>query len=189
MMSWHAQRGSSLLEMMVVVSIIILLANIGVTMTVNARTKARDTIRVNDIKTVERALVIYYNDHGSYPTTPADLDNPDANFVWSGTCAVAACHGSWGTATADWVAGLEPQYISHLPIDPAENDCNRCYLYRSDGVDYKILAHQPENPANPAFLAFIDPARDNGSDQCSVDGPVGAAPWSWSVYSSGGRCW
>ncbi|MEK7139110.1 MAG: hypothetical protein AAB817_00225 [Patescibacteria group bacterium] len=96
MMSWHAQRGSSLLEMMVVVSIIILLANIGVTMTVNARTKARDTIRVNDIKTVERALVIYYNDHGSYPTTPADLDNPDANFVWSGTCAVAACHGSWG---------------------------------------------------------------------------------------------
>lgn len=180
------QRGSSLIEMMVVVSIIVLLANIGFTMTVSARARARDTVRITDIKTVERALALYYNDQGAYPLTPGTVEG---DFVWYGTCAAAACHDTWGTDTSEWVPGLDTQYISHLPIDPAENGCDRCYLYRSDGLDYKIVSLQPENPGNDAFLAFIDPARDQGTDACSVDGPVGMAPWAWSVYSPAARCW
>ncbi len=185
----HDQRGVTLVELAVVISVVSLLSTLAIGFVTQARVSARDTIRIQDLQAVQRALSFYYDDHNQYPQTLANPGNPDSGHVWYGTCAAASCHGSWGVSTEEWVPEIDGEFISHLPLDPAENDCNRCYLYRSDGQDYKILAHRPENINNRALEGFVDPRRDGGSDSCLVDGTVLDDAWSWAVFSSGGRCW
>lgn len=183
------QRGASLLEMMVVISIIMLLATVTAVLLAEVRRNARDTIRMHDLKVVQQALAVYFQERGNYPATPADPSNPQSGvFSWYGTCAAASCHESWGVSTADWVPELAPQYLSFLPLDPAENDCNRCYLYYSDGREYKVVAHLPEEPRRGSFAAFIDPRRDGGSSDCLLE-TGGGLPWAWAMFSPGAMCW
>lgn len=183
------QRGASLLEMMVTISIIMLLATAATVMLSEVRRNARDTIRMHDIKVAQQALAVYFQDHGSYPATPADPSNPQSGaYAWYGTCAAASCHDSWGLSTADWIPQLAPQYLSFLPIDPAENNCNRCYLYYSNSLEFKLLAHVPEEPRRSSFAAFIDPRRDGGIDDCVLETAVGM-PWAWAMFSPGAMCW
>jgi len=59
----------TLIELLVVIAIIGLLATIAVISLNNARAKARDAKRVADIKQVQTALELFYNDQGRYPNT------------------------------------------------------------------------------------------------------------------------
>jgi general secretion pathway protein G len=63
------QRGFTLIELLVVIAIIGLLSTLAVVALNNARQKSRDAKRVSDIKQVQTALELYYNDANSYPTT------------------------------------------------------------------------------------------------------------------------
>ncbi|MFA6492944.1 MAG: hypothetical protein WCV58_02310, partial [Patescibacteria group bacterium] len=44
------------------------------------------------------------------------------------------------SGTTGWIPGLAPEFISVLPRDPKETS-NKCYLYRSNGTDYTLLAY------------------------------------------------
>lgn len=59
----------TLIELLVVIAIIGLLATISVIALNNARAKARDAKRVADVKQVQTALELFFNDKGRYPTT------------------------------------------------------------------------------------------------------------------------
>jgi type II secretion system protein G len=63
------KKGFTLIELLVVVAIIGLLATLSIVALNNARARARDTRRVADIKQIQTALELYYNDNASYPTT------------------------------------------------------------------------------------------------------------------------
>ena len=63
------QKGFTLIELLVVVAIIGLLAAMSVIALNSARAKARDSKRVGDIKQMQTALELYYNDNGRYPAT------------------------------------------------------------------------------------------------------------------------
>jgi len=66
------------------VAIIGLLATISVVALNNARAKARDTKRVADIKQIQTALEMYFNDAGSYPNslTPGEsISNNSTTFM------------------------------------------------------------------------------------------------------------
>ncbi|MFA5359106.1 MAG: prepilin-type N-terminal cleavage/methylation domain-containing protein [Patescibacteria group bacterium] len=185
------QKGVTLIEMMVSISILILLVNIGITVFGQVRIKARDATRISDVQQVEKALAIYYQDHGKYPESAVNDD-----YGWYGLCAVVSGSSScsahqWGLNTEYWVPDLPTDLIVKLPTDPYTDDCTRCYLYRSDGDDYKILANNPEDISNESYLVMIDPSRDGGSDPCSLELNVTPpnTPWSWAVYSTGARCW
>jgi type II secretory pathway pseudopilin PulG len=118
----------------------------------SARSKARDTQRRVDLYTMQKALDLYYQDNGQYPvTSPA---------------------GSWwgisqngGSKTADssnpYIPGLIPNYINRLPVDPKGDVSGWTgYLYRSDGVGYKLLSHQNGPESFPlAGQPFYDPQR------------------------------
>jgi type II secretion system protein G len=62
------KKGFTLIELLVVVAIIGLLATLSIVALNNARARARDTRRVADIKQIQTALELYYNDMGSYPS-------------------------------------------------------------------------------------------------------------------------
>ena len=64
-----SKQGFTLIELLVVVAIIGLLATLSIVALNNARARARDARRVADIKQIQTALELYYNDLGSYPST------------------------------------------------------------------------------------------------------------------------
>ncbi|OGF31319.1 hypothetical protein A3H09_03530, partial [Candidatus Falkowbacteria bacterium RIFCSPLOWO2_12_FULL_45_13] len=61
------QKGFTLIELLVVIAIIGLLSTLAVVALNNARMKSRDAKRVSDIKQIQTALELYYNDANSYP--------------------------------------------------------------------------------------------------------------------------
>lgn len=65
------KRGFTLIELLVVIAIIGLLSTLAVVALNNARQKSRDAKRVSDIKQVQTALELYYNDANGYPTAVA----------------------------------------------------------------------------------------------------------------------
>ena len=65
----HTSIGFTLIEMLVVISIIGILAVLVAANLNSARGRARDAERKSDIKNIETAMRLYYNDYGSYPST------------------------------------------------------------------------------------------------------------------------
>ena len=63
------QRGFTLIELLVVIAIIGLLSTLAVVALNNARMKSRDAKRVSDVKQVQTALELYYNDVNLYPAS------------------------------------------------------------------------------------------------------------------------
>ena len=128
----NTKGGFTLIELLVVIGIIGLLATI-ITMNVqSARQKARCGKRRADIVSLQAPLEAYYDVNKAYPNTSS----------WWGTCATYGSKDVYGSN--GWIPNLAPTYIRRLPSDPNPSSTNRCYIYRSDGNNYKILAHQPQ---------------------------------------------
>jgi prepilin-type N-terminal cleavage/methylation domain-containing protein len=161
------RRAFTLVELLVVIAIIGMLSTVAVVGLENSRSRARDVKRAADINSVSKALELYFTNNNSYPV---------ASGWWGGT------GNCWGTVTNDWVPGLSPDYIKKLPLDPKPTACGTVYLYTSNGTDYKVLAHVPENCENPNMQNIKDPARDGGPNGSIVDGN---ACWGWSIYTPG----
>lgn len=67
------KRGFTLIELLVVIAIIGLLATIITASLSTAKAKSRDARRIADIKTLQTALDLYYNDNYAYPTSLSSL--------------------------------------------------------------------------------------------------------------------
>lgn len=67
----NKQKGFTLIELLVVIAIIGILSTLAVVSLNNARAKARDAKIVSDVKNMQTALELYFNDAGTYPTTLA----------------------------------------------------------------------------------------------------------------------
>jgi type II secretion system protein G len=63
------KKGFTLIELLVVIVIIGVLATLATVALGSARMKARDARRVSDIRQIQTALELYFNDAGAYPTT------------------------------------------------------------------------------------------------------------------------
>jgi general secretion pathway protein G len=63
----NKQSGFTILELLVIISIIALISSIAVFYLQNARIRARDTKRKADISQVQKALSLYFEDYGIYP--------------------------------------------------------------------------------------------------------------------------
>ena len=125
--------GFTLLELLVVITILGILASVGFGQYRTSQLKAQDVQRKGDLGNVARALEMYYNDYSSYPlSTSGGLINVNGGL-------------DWGTefSTSDVV------YMKMLPKDPLQGkDANYLYCYQTDsgGTYYQLYAKlQNEN--------------------------------------------
>jgi prepilin-type N-terminal cleavage/methylation domain-containing protein len=162
-------RGFTLIELLVVIAIIGLLSSVVLASLNGARSKASDSVRLSDLRTLQTALELYATDHsGSYPTTGGS---------WKGHCP------GYGS-DANYIPGLAPTYIPALPYDPdgSISSDNCCYLYNSNGAGYKVVAHSCDRANYQSRPSILDPARDGGSSATVVE--PGKAAWAWGIYTS-----
>jgi hypothetical protein len=71
---------------------------------------------------------------------------------------------------------LVPEYLEQLPRDPRGNDVpDQQYLYRSDGKDYKLISHSPEDYTfvRASRPELIDPVREGWAYGFWTEGAVG----------------
>jgi hypothetical protein len=114
---------------------------------VNRLVPADYRTRVKDLQALQKALGKYQQKFGEYPLSPQ----------WGGLYSL------WGPSSEDWVPGLAPGYIPVLPRDPRQSsNPEEQYIYRSDGTEYKLLAHKPGDCQTAKVLnpELIDPVRD-----------------------------
>lgn len=158
-MKCRASKGFTLIELLVVIAVIGILASVVLASLNSARAKSRDAKRKADLTQVRSALELYMADYGAYPSSGG---------TWRGNCSA---YGSYGTTgPTGYIPNLAPTYIPVLPLDPKPVTTHGCYLYNSDGIDYKFLAHQTIEsvscPPLPASFGFYDP--DRSGTQCTA---------------------
>lgn len=65
--------GFTLMEILIVISIIITLSSVASVRVNSARIKSRDAKRVATLKTIEEALYLYFNEHGYFPIGESEV--------------------------------------------------------------------------------------------------------------------
>lgn len=171
------RRGFTLIELLVVIAIIGVLSSVILSSLNSARAKAQDAKRVTDVREVQKALALYASDNGG--------QFPNTGGAWHSRCS------SWGSYTDTTIApGLVPKYITSFPDDPNTNKVSGCcFLYRSNGIDYKLLA--PYNCSAKvnyqSNTALLDPVRDGGTNASLVE--PGHAANAWAIYTHGATTW
>lgn len=160
------KAGFTLIELLVVVAIVSVLSSMLLSSLGAARSKARDVKRREDLRSLQSALELYYTTNNSYPLTAG----------WYGNCPD---FGSFGTSgPTGWIPNLAPTYISSLPLDPKPNGTSGCYLYYSNGTDYKILAHTTMENSCPPMPVAGGMYDFRSSSQCTI-----------GVFTTGATAW
>ncbi|TAN33015.1 prepilin-type N-terminal cleavage/methylation domain-containing protein [Patescibacteria group bacterium] len=121
------KKGFTLIELLVVVAIIGLLSTLAVVALGNARTKARDSKRLSDLKQIQTALELYYTDNSGYPAaaTGQNLGVTGGSYV---------CLSSAGFAAT----GCADPYMAVVPKDPK---AGQNYVYTSTASSsYSVVA-------------------------------------------------
>lgn len=71
----HLPRGFTLVELLIVMTVIGILASISVPSYKRSLIKARETVLMEDLYQIRRATDAYYADHAAYPESLEDLIN------------------------------------------------------------------------------------------------------------------
>lgn len=159
-------RAFTLIELLIVITIIGILAVALVPRIAGAPAKARDAARKADLQQIATGLEFYNDDHGNYPDTSACIDPSAASGVGYDLAAV----------------------MTTVPVDPSENSstivnsttCSGQYYYLSidSGSGYALFANLENDTAYGAGEKIYDSADVSGSlssltsigdlDECSA---------------------
>ncbi|MFA4942364.1 MAG: FISUMP domain-containing protein [Patescibacteria group bacterium] len=117
------KKAFTLIELLVVIAIIGVLATVSIIALSNARSKSRDAKRVGNMKQVQTALELFFNDNGRYPTEEE----------W----AFGSLFATSSSATTTYL-----QVIPTAPT-PADGDCSEnenalAYTQVESGASYSI---------------------------------------------------
>lgn len=126
----RAERGFTLVELIVVIVIIGIVAGLVTANLIGARQRARDAQRKSDLRQIQAALELYRADAGAYPST--------GNFPACGNRFVS------GTTV----------YIQKTPCDPQPTNTQNSYRYQNSGDTYTLTACL-ENSNDPQVIVLM----------------------------------
>jgi type II secretion system protein G len=158
------KRGFTLIELVIVIAMLGLfaVAVLAVLNPLGQIQKANDARRKTDLEQVQRALEVYYQDNGSYPSN-------SSNYRIQVVVAGKTTELPWGSAFLT--------YMNKLPADP---NASHTYVYyspaSSNGQTYYLYASLDRGSK--------DPQACNSGSACTTLG-VGSFP---SATACGGTC-
>jgi prepilin-type N-terminal cleavage/methylation domain-containing protein len=134
-------KGFTLVELMVVVSVLAVLSTILYANFSQARAQSRDAERKSDLRNIQSALELYKQKYGRYP---AGCNGAGA---WSGELGSGVGYrcssgsGAYIVSPGGSYPALSPEFIPTLPTDPKLNGNGSGYMYVSnaDGSVYKFM--------------------------------------------------
>lgn len=132
-------KGFTLIELLVVIAIIGSLSSVVLSQTNESRQKARTIKAVTDLKEIQKALEVYYSNHGYYPETTTSYDE------WG---------GYWDQSSVDsFIPELEAEnLIKPIPVGDGDIFYNYsrvetsgnpgyCLMENRDKYDYVLVAY------------------------------------------------
>lgn len=159
--------GFTLVEMLVVITIIGILSTIGLVAFTSAQQRGRDAQRKSDLKEISSALELFYSDYGKYPNSlNGQIQACDYNSL---TGVGVTC--SWGVSEfrdTDGSGNTKTTYFKVLPKDPSST---RTYYYKTVTVNsipnsgFQIYAFL-ENTQDPSIIT-PSPSVSCGSNSCN----------------------
>jgi len=150
------KKGFTLVELMVVITVIAILMTIAIVSFTRIQKQARDTKRKADLRTIQTALQAYYTEFQTYPV------------VTSPTLVTSAL-----------TAFLTPNYIPSLPTSPRGSlGTNTDYTYVSDTLGYTYsMCDSLETASSSASMWVVSTSNAGGfgtTDKvCCASGVVG----------------
>jgi prepilin-type N-terminal cleavage/methylation domain-containing protein len=123
--------GFTLVEIIVVVSIVAILSAIIYANFSQGSAQSRDAKRKSDLRNLQTAIELYKTENGRYPAGCNGVN------IWSGHSGSYAC-----AADSQYIVDLAPKYIKTLPVDPKLNGVESGYMYLTNekGTVYKLVA-------------------------------------------------
>lgn len=121
--SIYFRKGFSLIELLVVVSLIAVLMGVTAFGVRGSREQSRDAQRKADLESIRLALEIYRADNGNYGLSEINCDSSLGPSL--GECLTSGT--SWGNSAGfDTLNSLlVPNYIQVLPVDPINNSTHK----------------------------------------------------------------
>lgn len=131
------QKGFTLIELMVVIAIIGLLSSIVLASLTEARSKARDSKRVSEMRNVEKALQIYaLNNNGAVPISAfTDISQVPkvANVIDCNNASIINNNNNLYDTL------IEAKALSGRPSNDPLSSKGYCYVYMTDGTLVSVL--------------------------------------------------
>jgi type II secretion system protein G len=146
-MNRSVQKAFTLIEMLVVISIIGILATLVAANLNSARSRARDAQRKSDIKNLQTAMRLYYNDFGTYPGASGG-----GNILGCGSATPPTSLCSWNSAWS--INDGDTVYMSALPRDPLSP--TQSYRYTFVNSDDYTLSACLENKSDTNAVEELD---------------------------------
>ncbi len=126
------QTGFTIVELLIVIVVIAILAAISIVAYGGIQERARNAQRTQDVRTIAKALELYYINNGQYPSGACGSScpvNKKINSSWATTS-----DGSWSVLEA----ALVPDYISALPTDPKASTSTPAAISGGYNYDYVV---------------------------------------------------
>jgi len=180
------QNGFTLIELLVVIAIISLLSSIIFASLGQARQKAKDSKRVQDLLEVRKALELYYAQYGRYPD-PIDTSSSKTD-AWESPYHYDSTRLGYALAP----------FLNPRPRDPDLPSIGYFgslggWWYKSNGIDYKVgIAGDQSDPLFPRIdiknipLLFRDNTRGGtgapfigGANNVFIYSSDRAKDWDW----------
>jgi len=184
------RRGFTLVEMMVVISIIGILVAILYANFNQARMQARDKARQVQVQQLQVAIEQYNDKYDRYPARGCVESGKNGDY-WAGS----ETYGSpnWLSSTSvqclDYIVGLVPEFIPELPREIGPIKASKGYIYRTNatGSFYKFMTHYSVEVLLVDSLGHPFSKHGRCSDTTNSNYGVNI-PNIYAVYSSGAEC-
>lgn len=122
------KQGFSLIELLVVISIIAVITGVSLTNFLGARQRGRDAKRKSDLVQLKHSLRLYYNDYNKYPASDSSVYIAGCGTAGTTKCPMSCTSGEFAAGGADgctvvYMRGLPEEYTyNRHPNKPTDTD-------------------------------------------------------------------